>query len=105
MTFSRGVEHNADYTGAYLCAQSGITPYGMVWLMQQFEANPSGGTPEFLSDHPSDSHRVESLKSEFASDPATFANFNRNIACSTPLSTSGWRNQHGADCGRRQSQP
>jgi predicted Zn-dependent protease len=104
--FSRDVEHNADYLGAYICAQSGVTPYGMVWLMQQFEANPSGGTPpEFLSDHPSDSHRVDSLQSEFASDPATFANFNSNIACSTPISAAGWNNQHTGGCGRRQSHP
>ncbi len=103
MHFSRDVEHNADYAGAYLCAQSGITPYGMVWLMQQFEANPGGGTPEFLSDHPSDSHRIGSLQSEFASDPSTFANFNTNIACSTPLATSAWNNQYHGGCGRRQS--
>jgi beta-barrel assembly-enhancing protease len=105
MHFSRDVEHNADYTGAYVCAQSGISPYGMVWLMQQFEANPGGGTPEFLSDHPSDSHRIQSLQDEFASDPSTFANFNSNIACSTPIATSSWNNQHRGGCGRRQSSP
>ncbi|HZZ66159.1 MAG TPA: M48 family metallopeptidase [Candidatus Baltobacteraceae bacterium] len=107
MHFSRDVEHNADHTGAYICAQSGITPWGMVWLMEQFEANPSSGgnPPEFLSDHPSDSHRVGALESEFSSDPATFSNFNSNIACSTPILASGWNNQYKGGCGRRQASP
>ncbi len=104
MHFSRDVEHNADHTGAYICAQSGITPYGMVWLMQQFEANPSGSPPEFLSDHPSDSHRVQALQDEFAADPATFGKFNPDIACSTPIVSSSWNNQLRGGCGRRQSQ-
>ncbi len=102
--FSRDVEHNADHGGAYTCAQAGITPWGMVWLMQQFQANPSGGAPpEFLSDHPSDSHRIDALQSEFASDPATFARFNQNIACSTPVTAAGWNNQYQGGCGRRQA--
>ena len=102
--FSRDVEQNADYTGAYICAQSGITPYGMVWLMQQFEQSGSGGgTPEFLADHPSDSHRVGSLEDEFSSDPSTFSKFNRSISCSTPVLTSGWNNQYKGGCNRRQA--
>jgi|GEM_PF-302878 len=102
--FSRDVEHNADYTGAYICAQAGVTPYGMVWLMQQFEQSGSGaGTPEFLADHPSDSHRVSSLQDEFSADPSTFAKFNTNIGCSTPILTSSWNNQYKGGCGRRQA--
>lgn len=101
--FSRDVEHNADYGGAYTCAQAGITPYGMEWLMQQFEANPGGGTPEFLSDHPSDSHRISSLQSEFSNDPSTFSKFNTNVACATPIGVSGWNDQYHGGCGRRQS--
>lgn len=101
--FSRNVEHNADHTGAYLCAQSGISPWGMVWLMEQFEASPSANPPEFLSDHPSDSHRIEALKSEFAAAPGTFSKFNSNIACATPIGVSGWNDQYKGGCGRRQS--
>ncbi len=101
--FSRDVEHNADHTGAYICAQSHITPYGMVWLMDQFEANPSASPPEFLSDHPSDSHRVSALEQEFAADPATFGKFNSNIACSTPVTAADWNDQYKGGCGRRQS--
>ena len=102
LTFSRQVEHNADATGAYLCAESGVTPWGMVWLMQQFEANPSGSPPEFLSDHPSDSHRVQSLENEFASAPSVFSKFNSNEACSTPVNTGGWNSQVKGGCSRRQ---
>jgi predicted Zn-dependent protease len=101
--FSRDVEHNADYLGAYNCAQAGISPYGMIWLMKQFEASPTANPPEFLSDHPSDSHRVESLQNEFASDPSTFSKFNSNIACATPIGASGWNDQYKGGCGRRQS--
>ena len=104
LNFSRDVEHNADHTGAYICAQSGVTPYGMVWLMEQFEANPSGNPPEFLSDHPSDSHRVQALDDEFAADPSTFSKFNPSIACSTPIVSSSWNDQYKGGCGRRQSQ-
>ena len=83
--FSRAVEHNADYKGAYTCAQADLNPWGMVWLMQQFEAQPTSNPPEFLSDHPSDSHRVGALEDEFHADPATFGRFNPNIASATPL--------------------
>jgi predicted Zn-dependent protease len=105
--FSRDVEHDADHTGAYLCAQSGITPYGMIWLMQQFEASPTANPPEFLSDHPSDSHRVEALRNEFAADPSTFSKFNPNQACGTPIGESGWYDQYRGGCGatRRQASP
>lgn len=94
LTFSRQVEHNADYTGAYICAQSDVTPYGMVWLMQRFEAQPTANPPEFLSDHPSDSNRIQALHNEFAANPATFGKFNSNIAYATPVTSSGWRDQY-----------
>lgn len=97
--FSRDVEHNADYTGAYICAQSGLDPYGMVWLMDHFEQQPSQNPPEFLSDHPSDSHRIQSLHDEFAADPGTFQKFNPNQACSTPVSYAGWYDQYRGGCG------
>src|SRR5947209_7037630 len=51
LTFSRDVEHNADHTGAYLCAQAAINPNGMIWLFDKFEQNPTGAPPEALSDH------------------------------------------------------
>lgn len=94
LKFSRQVEHNADYSGAFLCAQSGIDPWGMVWLMKHFEAQPTSNPPEFLSDHPSDSHRIESLEQEFAANPGTFSKFTSNIANATPITSAGWHDQY-----------
>lgn len=107
LTFSRAVEHNADYTGAYICAHSGVTPHGMVWLMDKFVANPTASPPEFLSDHPSDSHRIQSLHDEFAADPSTFSKFNANASCATPVAYPGWYDQYRGGCGatRRQASP
>jgi predicted Zn-dependent protease len=103
--FSRDVEHNADYTGAYICAQSEVNPNGMLWLMQHFEDQPTSNPPEFLSDHPSDSHRIQSLQDEFAADQSTFSKFNPNRACGTPISYAGWYDQYRGGCGapRRQT--
>jgi len=94
LTFSRDVEHNADHTGAYLCAQGGINPYGMVWLFDKFEQNPNGAPPEALSDHPRDDHRISDLESEFKSDPATFRCFNPDVASGTPIGTASWRDSN-----------
>ncbi len=84
-TFSREVEHNADAKGAYTCAQAGFNPYGMIWLFQNFEKADTGGSMEALSDHPTDSHRIDDLKREFAADPKTFGKFSSDIATATPL--------------------
>jgi predicted Zn-dependent protease len=103
LTFSRSVEHNADHTGAYICAESGISPYGMIWLMQHFERSPTANPPEFLSDHPSDSHRVEALQQEFAADPSLFGKFNPDIAYATPLNDAGWNDQYRIGYRRQSS--
>ena len=107
LTFSRDVEHNADHTGAYICAQAGINPYGMIWLFDKFEQNPSGAPPEALSDHPRDDHRISDLETEFKADPATFGKFNPDIASATPIGTSTWRNPYigaaSATTARRQA--
>ena len=67
------------------CAQAGSNPWGMVWLFEQFEKADTGGQMEMLSDHPTDSHRIEDLKIEFAADPALFGRFSSNPATATPL--------------------
>lgn len=84
--FSREVESAADHKGAQTCAAAGSNPWGMVWLFQQFEKADTGGSMEMLSDHPSDQHRIDDLKREFASDPSTFGRYSSNIAYATPLS-------------------
>jgi predicted Zn-dependent protease len=86
--FSRDVESAADKKGAETCAQAGSNPWGMVWLFQQFEKADTGGTMEMLSDHPTDQHRIDDLKREFAADPAMFGRFPSSTAYATPLGQS-----------------
>ncbi len=86
--FSREVESAADAKGALTCAQAGSNPWGMVWLFQQFEKADTGGRLEMLSDHPTDQHRIDDLKREFASDPAMFGRYPANIAYATQLGQS-----------------
>ena len=105
MHFSRQVEESADQKGAVTCAQAGLTPYGLVWLMQAFQTSNTSNPPEVISDHPSDAHRIASLQSEFAGDPALFGKYNQQIACGTPLSYGGLYDQYKGGCGvqRRQT--
>ncbi len=86
--YSRDVESAADAKGAQTCAAAGSNPWGLVWLFQQFEKSDTGGTMEMLSDHPTDEHRIEDLKREFAAEPSLFARFPSNIAYATPLGQS-----------------
>ncbi len=83
--YSRDVETAADHKGAITCAEAGSNPWGMVWLFQQFEKADTGGGMEMLSDHPTDQHRIDDLKREFASDPQLFGRFPTSIAYATPL--------------------
>lgn len=85
LSFSRPVESAADHSGAYLCAQAGENPWGMVWLFKRFETRQAPSTIEALSDHPSDNHRVTDLENAFRSDPATFGRFDPNVSSATPL--------------------
>lgn len=85
LNFSRAVESNADHKGAITCAQAGYNPWGMVWLFQEFEKADTGGSMEMLSDHPTDQHRIDDLKREFAADPATFGRYHDDIAEATPM--------------------
>jgi predicted Zn-dependent protease len=103
--YSRQVEEAADLKGAITCAQAGLTPYGMIWLMQAFQTMNVSTPPEFISDHPSDAHRIAALQDEFARDPGLFAKFNPQIACGTPLSYGGLYDQYKGGCGipRRQT--
>lgn len=98
--FSRGVEEAADQKGAVTCAQAGLDPYGLVWLMQAFQSSNMPNPPEILSNHPSDQHRIAALQNEFASDPSLFGRFNPSVACGTPpLYTNGFYNQYKGVCG------
>ncbi len=89
--FSRGVERNADLKGAHTCAQAGYNPWGMVWLFEQFENNPTAAPPEALSDHPRDDHRISDLENLFKSEPQTFGRFNSDVSTATPLNARDTR--------------
>ncbi len=84
LSFSRPVESAADHTGAYICAQAGENPWGMVWLFKRFQGQPAPPM-EMLSDHPDDNHRITDLENEFRADPSTFGRFNPNPSSGTPL--------------------
>jgi predicted Zn-dependent protease len=83
--YSREVETAADRKGAQTCAQAGSNPYGMIWLFEAFEKADTGGQMEMLSDHPTESHRIQDLQRLFSGDPALFGRFSSNIATATPL--------------------
>ncbi|MBV8637296.1 MAG: M48 family metallopeptidase [Candidatus Eremiobacteraeota bacterium] len=86
LSFSRPVESAADHTGAYICAEAGSNPWGMVWLFKRFQGSQQQAPPmEMLSDHPADNHRITDLENEFRNDPATFGRFNPNPSSGTPL--------------------
>ncbi|MBV9407228.1 MAG: M48 family metallopeptidase [Candidatus Eremiobacteraeota bacterium] len=90
-SFPRDVESAADHKGAITCAEAGSNPWGMVWLFEAFEKADTGGQMEMLSDHPTDSHRIEDLKREFADDPSLFGRYSANVASATPLTASASR--------------
>ncbi len=83
--YSREVESRADITGSDICAGAGSNPWGLVWLFEDFKNASLGTTPELLSDHPNDQHRVQALKEHFQENPAVFGKFNSNPASATPL--------------------
>lgn len=85
LSYSRPVESAADHKGAYICAESGINPWGMVWLFQRFEGQQTPSGMEMLSDHPNDNHRITDLENEFRTDPQVFGRYSSNEATATPL--------------------
>ena len=84
--YSREAESRADLTGSDTCAASGYNPWGLVWLLQEFEDNEPQQKPQLLSDHPNDVNRIAALKQHFAENPATFGMFNADPKSATALS-------------------
>lgn len=82
---SRGAEEQADLTGSDTCAAAGYNPWGLVWLMTDFENSNLQQPPEILSDHPDDQHRIEALEQHFKANPATFAHYNSSSKSASPL--------------------
>ena len=62
--FSRDQESEADHIGLVYLPRAGYDPEQAVAFWQRMQRASSGKSPpEILSDHPSDSHRIERIKS------------------------------------------
>lgn len=86
LSYSRDVESRADLTGSDICAASGYSPWGLVWLFQDFKNTPSGQVPQLLSDHPSDQHRIDALEQHFRQNPSVFSKFSSDPKSATSFS-------------------
>jgi predicted Zn-dependent protease len=62
LPFSRANESEADQYGLILMAIAGYDPEQAVPFWERMAAMGGGGTPEFLSTHPSDSTRIRQLQ-------------------------------------------
>ncbi|MBI2900623.1 MAG: M48 family metallopeptidase [Planctomycetes bacterium] len=62
LPYSRTGETEADEFGLYLAAKAGYDPRAGVEVWQRMEQLGGGGTPEFLSTHPSHGTRIENMK-------------------------------------------
>lgn len=83
--YSRDVESTADLTGADICAASGVNPWGLVWLFQDFDNADVAQVPQLLSNHPDNPHRVAALREHFRGQPAVFRSFSPDAARARPL--------------------
>lgn len=57
-------ESEADRLGLIFMAMAGYDPNGALEFWQRMSANGGASPPEFLSSHPSDSNRIENIRSE-----------------------------------------
>jgi metalloendopeptidase OMA1, mitochondrial len=63
LPFSRSQESEADHIGLVYMARAGYDPHQAVaFWKRMLRASKGKEPPEFLSDHPSDAHRVERIK-------------------------------------------
>ncbi|BCL76814.1 hypothetical protein JHS3_25500 [Jeongeupia sp. HS-3] len=61
---SREHESEADVMGLELAARAGYNPQASVTLWQKMAAASQGGSPEFLSTHPSSNTRIRDLQAQ-----------------------------------------
>ncbi len=84
--YSREAESHADLTGSDICAQAGYSPWGLVWLFEDFKNARKGEIPQMLSDHPDDQHRIDAVTKHMRDNPSTFAKYSRDRESATPFS-------------------
>lgn len=87
--FARKDETAADLTGANVCVGAGYNPFGLVWVMEDFQQLAGhNGALEMLSNHPRDDHRIADLESHFQADPPRFAAYHDEPEYSVPLAAA-----------------
>jgi predicted Zn-dependent protease len=63
LSYDRMQESEADHIGVFLMTFAGYDPNRAVEFWERMHgANQGGSPPEFLSDHPSDEHRIANLR-------------------------------------------
>ncbi|QJW99077.1 M48 family metallopeptidase [Frigoriglobus tundricola] len=62
LSYDRMQESEADHIGLFLMTFAGYDPNEAVALWERMRRAHGGAPPEFLSDHPSDEHRVRALR-------------------------------------------
>ncbi len=62
LPYSRSNKSEADHLGLIFAAMAGYNPQAAIGFWQRMASAGGGGTPEFLSTHPSDSRRIEHLE-------------------------------------------
>ena len=63
LSFTRKQESEADHIGLIYMARAGYDPHQAVAFWQRMaKASKGKEPPEFLSDHPSDQHRIERVR-------------------------------------------
>ena len=63
LKYNRDQEAEADHIGIFLMTFAGYDPHKAVIFWERMHQRMAGQhPPEFLSDHPSDEHRIEAMK-------------------------------------------
>jgi predicted Zn-dependent protease len=70
---SRRAETEADRTGFEMMAAAGYNPQGMIDVFKMLHATVGKkAPPEFMSDHPEDKKRIQTLEAFLQKNPATY---------------------------------